>query len=190
MNVRRALRVVLLVTSIGLALHLVFPQIPGLEKSLQLIGGHSHLLFGAAFVAEVLSELCYAELLRRSVGTVSGPGFSSRDRRHRGIELWFMLRLTVTGYGVSYVLPAGGAVATTLANHVLRRRGIDPEKVGLALASVSVLVYGALGFLLAGSLAYMLLMGDLGPVSATACLLLFVLTLVGALGGTGRCRAC
>jgi uncharacterized protein (TIRG00374 family) len=53
--------------------------------------------------------------------------------------------------------------------------------VGLALVVVSVLVYGALGVLFAGSLAYMLLIGDLGSVSATAGLLLFVLTLVGAL---------
>jgi glycosyltransferase 2 family protein len=180
-NARRALRVVLLVTSIGLALHLVFPQIPGIERSLQLIASTSHLLVGAAFVAEVLSELCYAELLRRSVGTVSGPGFSSRDRRHRGIGLCFMLRLTVTGYGVSHVLPGGGAAAATVTYDVLRRKGFDAQKVGLALAAVSVLVYGALGVLFAGSLAYMLLMGDLGSVSSTACLLLFVLTLVGAL---------
>jgi glycosyltransferase 2 family protein len=175
------LRGVLLVASIGLALHLVLPQIPGLERSLRLIVGTSHLLVGAAFVAEVLSELCYAELLGRLVGTVSGLGFSSHVRRHRGIERWFMLRLTVTGYGVSHVLLGGGAVATTLTYRVLRRRGFDPEKVGLALAAVSVLIYGALGVLLAGSLAYMLLMGDLGPVPTASSYLLLVLTLGGAL---------
>ena len=53
---------VLLVASVGLVL-LVLPEIPGLERSLRLIVGTSHLLVGAAFVAEVLSELCYAELL-------------------------------------------------------------------------------------------------------------------------------
>jgi hypothetical protein len=72
-------------------------------------------------------------------------------------------------------------VATTMTYHILRRRGIDPEKVGLALAAVSVLVYGALGVLLAGSLAYMLLMGYLGPVSETSSFVLLVLTLGGAL---------
>jgi hypothetical protein len=85
-NGRRALRGILMVTSIGLALQLVLPEIPGLERSLQLISGTSHLLVGAAFVAEVLSELCYAELLGRSVGTVSGLGFSSRLKRCRRIE--------------------------------------------------------------------------------------------------------
>jgi uncharacterized protein (TIRG00374 family) len=171
------MRGVLLVASIGLALHLVLPQIPGLERSLRLIVGTSHLLVGAAFAAEVLSELCYAELLRRSVGTITRPGFSSRARRRRGIERWFMLRLTVTGYGVSHVLPGGGAVATTITYRILRHRGFDPEKVGLALAAVSVFIYGALGVLLTGSLAYMLLMGDLGPVPTASSFLLLVLTL-------------
>jgi uncharacterized protein (TIRG00374 family) len=178
---RRALRGILLVASIGLALHLVLPQIPGLERYLRLIVGTSHLLVGAAFVAEVLSELCYAELLGRSVGTVSRLGSSSRVRKRGGIERWFMLRLTVTGYGLAHVLPGGGAVATTMTYRVLRRRGLDPEKVGLALAAVSVLVYGALGVLLAGSLAYMLTMGDLGSMPKTSSFLLLVLTLGGAL---------
>jgi glycosyltransferase 2 family protein len=180
-NWRRALRGVLLVASIGLALHLVLPQIPGLERSLRLIVGTSHLLVGAAFVAEVLSELSYAELLGRSVGTIARTRYSSRVRRRRGMERWFMLRLTLTGYGVSHVFPGGGAVATTMTYRVLRHRGLDSEKVGLALAAVSVLVYGALGVLLAGSLAYMFVMGDLGPVLKTSSTLLLVLTLGGAL---------
>jgi uncharacterized protein (TIRG00374 family) len=181
MNARKALRGALLVASIGLALHLVFPQIPGLERSLRLIASTSHLLVGAAFVAELASELCYAELLGQSVGAVAGPGPSLRFRRRGRIGRWFMLRLAVTGYGVAHVLPGGGAVAATVTYGILRRKGFDPEKVGLTLAAVSVLVYGALGVLFAGSLAYILLMGDLGLVSATASLLLFALTLVGAL---------
>src|SRR3712207_5559181 len=85
------------------------------------------------------------------------------------MEQWFLLRLTVTGYGVSHVLP--GAVATTMTYRVLRRRGLDSEKVGLALAAVSVFIYGALG-VIAGSLAYMLLMGNLGPVPTASSFLL------------------
>ena len=77
MNARKALSGALLVASIGLTLHLVFPQIPGLERSLRLIIGSSHLLVGAAFVAELGSELCYAELLGQSVGALGG-------RRRRG----------------------------------------------------------------------------------------------------------
>ncbi len=137
MNRRRALRGVLLVASIGLALHLVLPQMPGLERSLRLVVGTSRLLVGAAFVAEASSELCYAELLGRSVGTVSGLGFSSHVRRHRGIERWFMLCLTVTGYGAAHVLPGGGGHHYDLPR--TRAQGpLEPEKAGLALAAVSV----------------------------------------------------
>lgn len=44
----------------------------------------------------------------------------------------------------------GGAVAATVTYGVLRRKGFDPEKIGLVLAVVSVLVYGTLGVLFAG----------------------------------------
>jgi uncharacterized protein (TIRG00374 family) len=171
--VRRWVRGVLLVGSIGLALHLVLPQIPGLERSLQLIAGTSHILVGAAFLAEFASELCYAELLGRSVGVVFAADSSPRSRRPRR---WFLFRLTVTGYGAAHVLPGGGAAATAVAYGALRRQGYDPERVGLALAAVSVLVYGALGMIFSGSLLYALLNGDLGPVDTAASI--FVLALI------------
>jgi glycosyltransferase 2 family protein len=47
----------------------------------------------------------------------------------------------------------------------------------LALAAVSVLVYGALGMLFSGSLIYMLLDGDLGSVSTAASVFFLALTL-------------
>jgi uncharacterized protein (TIRG00374 family) len=156
--VSRLLRGALLVGSIGLTLHLVLPQIPGIERSLRLVAGTSHALVAAAFLAELASELCYAELLGRSLGTTN----SRRPGR------WFMLRLTVTGYGAAHVLPGGGAAAAAFTYGVLRHGGFDSEKVGLALATVSVLVYGALGLLFSGSLLYMLLDGDLGPADAAA----------------------
>jgi uncharacterized membrane protein YbhN (UPF0104 family) len=141
-------RGVLLVGSVGLALHLVLPQIPGLERSLWLVAGTSHPLVVAAFLAELLSELCYAELLRRSVGVIFTAGSSPSSRR---LGRWFMLRLTVTGYGAAHVLPGGGAAAATVTYGALRRKDYDPESVGLALAAVSVLVYSALGMLFSGS---------------------------------------
>jgi len=175
--VRRLVRGTLLVGSIGLALHLVLPQIPGIERSLRLVAGTSHALVGAAFLAELVSELCYAELLGRSVGVISrSPG------------RWFMLRLTITGYGAAHVLPGGGAAAATVTYDALRRKGFDPERVGLALAAVTVLVYSALGMLFSGSLLYMLLGGDLDPAGTTASILFFVLTLGLALGAYAAYR--
>jgi glycosyltransferase 2 family protein len=179
LDVKRLVRGVLLVGSIGLALHLVLPQIPGLERSLRLLAGTSHLLVGAAFLAELVSELCYAELLGRSVGVISA-GYSSPRSREPG--RWFMLRLTVTGYGAAHVLPGGGAAATAVAYGALRRQGYNSESVGLALAAVSVLVYGALGILFSGSLLYMLLDRDLGPADTAASVFVLALTVSAGLG--------
>ena len=169
---RRLARGALLVGSIGLALHLLLPQIPGIERSLRLVAGTSHLLVGAAFLAEFASELCYAELLGRSVGMTN----------YRRLGRWFMLRLTVTGYGAAHVLPGGGIAAASVTYGALRRKGFDPEGVGLALATVSILVYGALGVLFSGSLLYMLLGRDLGLAGTAAGALLLVLTLAAVLG--------
>jgi glycosyltransferase 2 family protein len=169
----------LLVGSIGLALHLVLPQIPGLERSLRLVAGTSHILVGVAFLAELASELCYAEMLGRSVGMLFA-GYSSPRSRRPG--RWFMLRLIVTGYGMAHVLPGGGATASAVAYGALRRHGYDPERVGLALAAVSVLVYGALGMIFSGSLIYMLLDGDLGPTDTAAGIFVLALTIGVALG--------
>lgn len=166
-TVRRLVRGVLVVGSIGLALHLVLPQIPGIERSLRLVAGTSHLLVGAAFLAELASEMCYAELLGRSVAAM--------NTRKPG--RWFMLRLTVTGYGAAHVLPGGGAAAATVTYGALRRRGLQPAGVGLALTVVSVLVYGALGILFTVSLLYMLLDRDLGPAGTVASTLFLALTL-------------
>jgi glycosyltransferase 2 family protein len=93
-----------------------------------------------------------------------------------------MLRLTVTGYGAAHVLPGGGATAAAVTYGALRRKGLDPERVGLALAAVTILVYVALGTLFAGSLLYMLLDGDLDPAGTAASALLLVLILGVALG--------
>ena len=179
LNLRRLVRGALLVGSIGLALHLVLPQIPGIERSLRLVAQTSHLLVGAAFLAELTSEACYAELLGRSVGAIPRSRLS---RSSRGPGLWFMLRLTVTGYGAAHVLPGGGATAAAVTYGALRRKGLDPERVGLALAAVTILVYVALGTLFAGSLVYMLLDGDLDPAGTAASALLLVLILGVALG--------
>lgn len=156
------------VVSIGLALHLLLPQLPGLGRSVELLVRSSPLLVGLAFLMELLSEVCYAELLGRAVGATAGTGSSLRRRRRRGIGPWFALRLTVTGYGASHVLPGGGAAAATVTYGALRGRGFDPRRVGLALAAISGLVYGALGFIFAGSLAYLISARDLGPVALAA----------------------
>lgn len=177
---RGLLRGALLVASVGLALHLVLPLIPGLERSARLLADASHVLVAAAFAAELLSELCYAELLGRSVGLAAG--------RRRGIGRWFAFRLTVTGYGASHVLPGGGVTAATVTYTALRRRGLDNKEVGLALAAVSLPVYGVLTALFCASLLFLLLFANLGPAARTASALFLALTVAGAAGAYASYR--
>jgi uncharacterized protein (TIRG00374 family) len=167
------LRNVVYLASLGLAVHLILPQIPGLEHSAGLVAGASTLLVGAAFVAELSSEMSYAELLGRSVAAASGSGTDVRSRNYRGLGPLFMLRLTVCGYGAAHVLPGGGAAAATVTYTALRARGVDRRAVGLAVAAVAGLVYGALSVLFSGSLLYMFVRGDLTPAET-------LLTLVAA----------
>jgi glycosyltransferase 2 family protein len=176
--VRRLIRGVLLVGSIGLAVHLILPEIPGIARSLRLVAGTSHLLVGAAFLAEVASEMCYAELLHRSVGAM--------DTRRPG--RWFMLRLTLTSYGAAHVLPGGGAAAATVTYDALRRQGLEPARVGVVMAVVSVLTYGVLGTLFAVSLLYLVLGADLGPAGTAASTLFFALSFGAALIAYWACR--
>ena len=82
-SVRRWARGVLLVGSVGLALHLVLLQIPGLERSLRLVAGTSHPLVGAAFLAELLLVRSRLLLDRRAALCLQDRlGLRARLRRH------------------------------------------------------------------------------------------------------------
>ncbi|MDQ3862558.1 MAG: flippase-like domain-containing protein [Actinomycetota bacterium] len=173
----------LYLASVGLAVHLILPQIPGLERSARLVAGASPLMVCAAFVAEVLSEACYAGLLGRSVAAASRIGTNARSRSRRGLGPWFMLRLTVCGYGAAHVLPGGGAAAATVTYGALRARGVDRTAVGLAVATVSALVYGALGLMFSGSLLYLLIRGDLTRAETAITVVATVLVVAISLAG-------
>jgi uncharacterized protein (TIRG00374 family) len=170
---RPVLRNVVYLASLGLAVHLILPQIPGLEHSARLVAEASPLLVGAAFVAELLSEMSYAELLGRSVAAASRSATDVRSRNYRGLGPLFMLRLTFCGYGAAHVLPGGGAAAATVTYGALRARGVNRKAVGLAVAAVTGLVYGTLAVLFSVSLLYMFVRGDLTPAET-------LLTLVAA----------
>ncbi|HEX2739232.1 MAG TPA: flippase-like domain-containing protein [Rubrobacter sp.] len=173
----------LFLASVGLAVHLILPQIPGLERSARLVAEAAPALIFAAFVAEFMSEASYAELLGRSVAAASRVGTSARSRSRRGLGPWFMLRLTICGYGAAHVLPGGGAAAATVTYRALRARGVGRSSVGLAVASVSGLVYGALGVMFSGSLLYMLVLGDLTQAEEDLIFVTAVLVVAASIAG-------
>lgn len=173
---RTLLKSALYLASVGLALHLILPQIPGIEYSLVLIGDSSRPLLLAALLAIFTSQMCYAELLGRSAGAVVG-GVRYRKRRRVGLGRWFMLRLTLAEHGAARVLPGGGSSAAAVTYTGLRSRGLRPARVGLAVATISVLVYGTLAAIFLASLLYLTLDHSLGRTATTASLFAFVLTL-------------
>ncbi len=170
------MRSVLYLASIGLALHLILPQIPGIERSLVLVADSSRVLLAAALLAIFASQACYAEILGRSAGAATG--IVAYDKRRRmGLGRCFMLRLTVAEHGAARVLPGGGSSAAAVTYTGLRSRGLKPTRIGIAVATITVLVYGTLGLIFLGSLLYLTLDNALGWATTTASLLAFVLTL-------------
>jgi glycosyltransferase 2 family protein len=173
---RTLLRSVLYLASIGLALHLILPQIPGIERSLVLISDSSGALLVAALLTIFASQMCYAELLGRSAGAAVGVAPWAK-RRRVGLGRWFMFRLTLTEHGAARVLPGGGSSAAAVTYTGLRYRGLKPARIGLAVATISLLVYGTLGVIFLGSLLYLTLDHALGRATTTAALVVLVLTL-------------
>src|SRR3712207_9438053 len=83
--------------------------------------------------------------LGRATAAATGLALASeRRRRRRGLGLWFMLRLTVAEHGAARILPGGGSAAAAVTYSALRTRGLKPARVAVAVATISVLVYGAL----------------------------------------------
>ena len=164
MNRRRLLRNALYLASIGLALHLVLPQLAGLQESARLLVRSSHLLVGAAFIAQVLSQVCYAEVMGRLAATVPREG-----RRQRQLGRWFLFRLTITENGASHVLPGGATAKAAVTFSALRSLGFESGRLGVALAALSAIIYGTLGAVFFLSLVYLTLTRNLsGPVLAAA----------------------
>jgi glycosyltransferase 2 family protein len=173
---RSLLRSALYIASLGLALHLILPQIPGIERSLVLIADSSRLLLAAALLAFFTSQMCYAELLGRSAGAAVGLAAHAK-RRRVGLGRWFMFRLTLTEHGAARVLPGGGSSAAAVTYTGLRSRGLKPARIGLAVATITVVVYGTLGVIFLASLLYLTLDHALGRATTTAAFVAFVLTL-------------
>jgi glycosyltransferase 2 family protein len=189
---RRLLQAVLYLASVGLALYLVLPQIPGIRRSLALVMGSSGPLLAAAFGAILASFLCYGELLGRSAGAAVGLGVSARRRHRMGLGRFFTLRLTVVIHGAFRVLPGGGGASAAVTYGALRARGLAPAKVGLTVATVGALIYTALGGWLLLSLLYLVLDRELNRIATAGAVFLFALTLaafIAALVAQRRPRA-
>jgi hypothetical protein len=174
-------RVVLYVASLGAALYLLLPMLPGLGRSAEAAATASRPLLVAALAAELCSLLCYSELLARSVVAAARMRSSPERRRRAGLGPWFAFRLAVCGHGAGRVFPGGWALLAAIALGALRRRGFGAADVGLALDSFSLLVYGALGILCAAAFFSLAARHGVATIAAVAVCVLLVLLIAAVL---------
>jgi uncharacterized protein (TIRG00374 family) len=167
------LRNVLYVAALGIALYLLVPRLPGLERSVNILARTSEPLLLAALVAEVLSLACYSEVLGRSVVAASRMRPSLRSRRRGGLGPWFVFRLAVTGHEAGLLVPGGVILQVGIILDELRRRNLKAEDIGVALAVGYLLVYGILGLLCGASLVYLMFQRDVAPMVSAAVFALF-----------------
>jgi uncharacterized protein (TIRG00374 family) len=179
---------VLYVASLGIALYLLLPLLPGLEQAALGLSRASKPLLVTVLAVEVLSLLCYSELLARSVVASSKMRPSLARRRRAGIGPWFTFRLAVCGLGAGRVLPGGGAVLAAIALGALGKRGLKAADVSAALAVSFTLVYGALCVLCVAAFGYLVAARDIPTAVAVAVLAIPVLLVMVALAARSGYR--
>jgi uncharacterized protein (TIRG00374 family) len=176
------------VASLGVALYLLVPLLPGLEHAVGVVARASKPHLVAALAVELCSLLCYSELLARSVVAAARMRPSLKRRRLAGLGPWFTFRLAVCGLGAGRVFPGGGALLAGIALEALRRRGFSTAGVGLALITFSLVVYGVLGILCIVAFFYLVAHHDVATIVAVAGLVLFALLTVAVLGAYAAYR--
>ena len=115
--------------------YLVLPRLAGAEKSLHLLAEIRPGWVVAGVVFEAASLVCYL-LFTRSL------------LRDRGVSFSRMLRSDLTGFGVSHVVPGGGAGATALRFRLLVTSGATATQVTAAIAAEGVGTWLALALVL------------------------------------------
>jgi uncharacterized protein (TIRG00374 family) len=137
--------------------YFVLPQLAGARSALDLLAAVSPGFLTLGLVLELASLVSYSALTRSVLPSRSRPG------------LWTVLRIDLSGLGVSHLLPGGGATASALRYRLFTVAGMRSadvlsataiETVGTSL--VLALVFGA-GLLLvlpsAGGNPYFLVAG-------------------------------
>jgi len=166
---------VLYVAFLGVVLYLLLPQLPGLKRSAIVLGGASELLLVAALAAEIISLMCFSEVLGRSVVAASQMRPSLKERRRTGLGQWFVFRLAIIGLEAGRLLPGGAVLQVGITLEEFRRRGLKTEDVGVALAAGFLLIYGALGVLCATAFVHLLGHRDVASMVAAAVLAFSIL---------------
>jgi uncharacterized protein (TIRG00374 family) len=92
--------------------YFVLPQLVGAREALVVLRTANPWLLAAALSLEVCSLLAYTVLTRAVLGPEPKPSY------------WVLLRVDLTGYGVSHVVPGGGATSAALRYRLMTGLGI------------------------------------------------------------------
>jgi len=116
----------------------VVPQLAGARDALTRLSQVSPGFLAAGLGLEWLSLVAYSALTRCVLPINGRP------------PLWTVLRIDVSGLGLSHLLPGGGATASALRYRLLTVAGVDPADElsattiqGTGLAAVLALVFAA-----------------------------------------------
>ena len=163
-------RYLVLLLLLGLAVHLVLPQLTSLEHSLQVIKTLVLWAVALAVVAQVLSYLGSGYLLREIVAIT-----------HQRFSLVKGIMITLASSSVGVV--AGGMVGTAAATYRWMR-SMDVRSEGATLAGILPLLFNNVILILAAifGLIHLLIVHQLSPIQSISFSL--ILLLLGAgLGG-------
>lgn len=94
--------------------YLLLPKVIGASDDLSLLASASPAVLGAAALLEISSLACYSLLTRATLPQDAPP-------------LWTLARVDLTGYGVSHVVPGGGATAAAFRYRLMTRAGVRAE---------------------------------------------------------------
>jgi uncharacterized membrane protein YbhN (UPF0104 family) len=105
----------LLIIAVVVIEYLVLPQLIGASEDISLLSSAEPVLLVFALALEVCSLARFTALTRATLPPIGMPSF------------WTLLRIDLTGYGISHVMPGGGATAAAFRYRLLTRAGVDSD---------------------------------------------------------------
>jgi len=147
---RAAVWLAVLILLIALAVHLLLPQLAGLEASGRALArARRWWLLPLALGLEAASLLAYAELVRTVLRAAGQP-----------VARGLVQRVTVAGYALGRTLPGGSVAALAVVATELRGVGLPAATTAAALTASGLLSAVVLALLLLAGVAPALLTGE------------------------------
>ena len=154
---RRVLRLAFEIVALALGVHLVIPQIAGLEATGSQLARATLWLPLVVLTLEAASLWAYGELI---LAGLRGTG----EHAPRGL----VQRTVWVGTSLGRTLPAGNAAAFAVTVGALRRGGVDPVRAAMGMATSGALSSAVLAGLLPIGVVLTLTTGHLGGVALSA----------------------